>query len=61
MAELFDFRNPDYEAVYAARKKRLAHIRAHPERLGQIKGYYRDHPADFINDSFAEPGAPLAR
>lgn len=60
----FDFKNPDYVAVFQARLKRLAFLRgsgvdsADPleiaavaaQRLAFVKGWYRDHPADFIND-----------
>jgi len=49
MAE-FDFKNPDYEAVYAGRRRRLAWLRSNPEKLAQVKAYYRLNPADFIND-----------
>lgn len=49
----FDWRNPDYAAVYAERARRLAWLRSDPQpgtRLGALWTYYRDHPADFIND-----------
>lgn len=48
----FDFRNPDYSAVFAERAKRLAWIRADDtgERLQNLRAYYRDNPAQFITD-----------
>jgi hypothetical protein len=48
----FDWRNPDYVAVFRRRAEILATIRA--DKSGQIlasfKRHYRDNPADFIND-----------
>lgn len=49
MAE-FDWKNPDYPAVLAARSEKLRKIRANPEMLSPLKAYYKDNPADFIND-----------
>jgi len=46
----FDFRNPDYAAVFKQRLAVLERIREHPERLPALKAYYRTHPAEFIND-----------
>lgn len=49
----FDWRNPDYAAVFAERARRLAWLRSDPKpgtRLGALWTYYREHPADFIND-----------
>ncbi|MGY0790945.1 hypothetical protein ACW7BJ_16385 [Azospirillum argentinense] len=46
----FDFRKPDYVAVFRWRAERLAKLRAEPELLPALKAYYRDHPADFIED-----------
>jgi phage terminase large subunit len=46
----FDFRNPDYIAVFRARAERLLRIRAEPSLLPALKAYYRSHPADFISD-----------
>jgi phage terminase large subunit len=45
-----DWKNPDYAGIFRARLANLERIRAEPERLPAIKAYYRDHPADFIND-----------
>lgn len=48
----FDFRHPDYTAVYNERMRRLAWIREDKTgaRLAALKTHYRAHPADFIND-----------
>ncbi|WP_052367810.1 hypothetical protein [Algiphilus aromaticivorans] len=48
--EGFDWRNPDYGAVYAERVARLKSIQDDPEALPAIKAYYAEHPADFIHD-----------
>lgn len=49
--EAFDFRNPDYTAVFQARANRLAVIRATPGLADKLKAYYRadDNPADLGN------------
>ena len=47
---LFDFRNPDYAAVFAERLERLRRIRADPTALPILKAYYKQHPAQFIDD-----------
>lgn len=46
----FDFKNPDYRAVFEWRIERLTAIRKDPSVLGGIKQYYRDNPAQFIID-----------
>lgn len=48
----FDFRNPDYNAVFAERVDRLRRIRADKtgELLRSLRAYYRDHPWQFIDD-----------
>lgn len=46
----FDWRNPNYTAVYAARAERLRRIRANPQVLSALKLHYREHPAQFITD-----------
>ena len=47
----FDWKAPDYEAVYAERLKRLENLRAmSPEELAGVKAFYKDHPTEFIND-----------
>lgn len=46
----FDFRKPDYTAVFSHRAERLAKIRSKPESIPLLKAYYRDNPAQFIID-----------
>lgn len=46
----FDFKNPDYYPVVQARIERLQAIHNDPELLAALKLYYRENPADFIND-----------
>lgn len=48
----FDWKNPDYATVFAQRAERLARIRADKSGmlLAALKVYYRDNPADFVND-----------
>lgn len=46
----FDYKNPDYGAIFQRRLDRLSEIRKNPECLPQLKLYYRDHIADFITD-----------
>jgi phage terminase large subunit len=50
VAGVFDFRNPDYTAIFRERARRLQEIRGEPGILPGLKAYYRQHPADFIND-----------
>lgn len=45
-----DWRNPDYAEIIRTRMHNLEKLREHPEDLPLIKAYYREHPADFIND-----------
>lgn len=47
---VFDWKNPDYGPIYMERLACLQRLRDEPERLAVLKIYYRDHPADFIND-----------
>lgn len=46
----FDFKNPDYLPIWRARYERLQRLRKDPALLRGLKVYYRDHPADFVND-----------
>jgi len=48
--EGFDFKAPDYVPVFRHRLEALQRLRADPSLLAGVKRYYRDHPADFIND-----------
>jgi phage terminase large subunit len=45
-----DWHNPDYAAIFRIRMANLEKLRRHPEKLLQLKAYYADHPAYFIND-----------
>lgn len=47
---MVDWNNPDYGPVFAERARRLEQIRKPGYDLKALKDYYRDHPADFIND-----------
>ena len=46
----FDWKHPDYTAVFKQRLDLYNQLRAHPERIPAMKLYYRDHIADFIDD-----------
>ncbi len=46
----FDFRNPDYRAVFEWRLERLQRIRADPSVVPAMKTFYADNPAQFIID-----------
>ena len=46
----FDFKGPDYTAVFAYRAERLKRIRSNPQSLPILKAFYRDNPAQFIID-----------
>lgn len=47
----FDFKRPDYTAVFQERAAKLEWMRADPDnRVPMLRRYYRDHVADFIND-----------
>lgn len=46
----FNWKNPDYTKVFKQRIERIQIIRADPSVLPDLKAYYRDNPADFIND-----------
>lgn len=48
--DAFDFRAPDYAAVYRARAERLAAIRQSPAVLEALRLHYKWNPDDFIND-----------
>lgn len=46
----FDFKRPDYVAVFRQRAERLARIRRGEVNLQLLKAYYRDHIPQFISD-----------
>lgn len=46
----FDFKKPDYVAVFEQRLAFLKEIRANPECIPSLKAYYKNNPAEFISD-----------
>lgn len=50
MAGDFDFRSPDYPAVYRRRAEAYRRVQAHPEHLPALFAHYRNNPADFVSD-----------
>lgn len=46
----FDWAAPDYDAVLVERMRRLERLRADPSILSGLNSFYKDNPADFIND-----------
>lgn len=46
----FDWKNPDYRAIFAQRAQFLQDIRTKKVDLAKLKLYYKENPADFIND-----------
>lgn len=49
-APTFDWRNPDYDAVFAERIVRLQRLRADPGMIKPLKAWYGENPGDLIND-----------
>lgn len=50
MGAPFDFRNPDYAAIFTERLERLRRLRENPQNFAILKAYYRQDPAQFIAD-----------
>lgn len=46
----FDFKNPDYTAVFEWRLERLKRIKTSAEALPGLRKFYKDNPAQFITD-----------
>ena len=46
----WNWKRPDYASIFDQRSETLLRIREHPERLPDLRDYYRENPADFIND-----------
>lgn len=46
----FDWKRPDYGPIYEARKTRLENIRNGLVPLEPLRMFYKDNPANFIND-----------
>lgn len=49
--EKWDWKNPDYDAVFRIRTARVERMRAEPEIVPRLREYYASHPADWINDT----------
>jgi len=49
-AQSVDWLTPNYLPIWTARAERLMKLRADPALLQAVRVYYRDHPADFVND-----------
>ena len=48
--EGWDWKRPDYEAIFKVRVERIQRMRDNPEIVARLKDYYAAKPADFIND-----------
>jgi phage terminase large subunit len=48
--EGFDFRNPDYPAIFALRARNLKKLRDNPESIPSLLAYYKLNPAQMITD-----------
>ena len=46
----FDWKNPNYDAIFTERGERLKRIRSTPGMLAGLKEHYKNHPADFVSD-----------
>lgn len=46
----FNWKNPDYPAIYAERAWRLKHLHKRPDLVTASKIHYASHPWDFVND-----------
>lgn len=46
----FDFKNPDYATVWKMRLAALKRIEEDPGCVPDLKAYYKENPADFIDD-----------
>lgn len=46
----FDFKHPDYAAVWKMRLQALERIRADPACIPDLKAFYKENPAYFIDD-----------
>ena len=50
MLDNFDFRNPNYSAVFAQRAERLSRLRENPANFSKLLAHYRNNPAQMIID-----------
>jgi phage terminase large subunit len=46
----FDWKRPEYVAVFQERVERLCRLRANPQALPALKFHYKNNPAQFITD-----------
>jgi hypothetical protein len=46
----WDWRKPDYEAIFRVRVERIQRMRDQPEIVARLRDYYASRPADFVND-----------
>lgn len=46
----WDWQNPDYDAVFAARAARIRYLREHPHLLPALRQHYAEDWVSFIND-----------
>ena len=46
----FDWKHPDYIPIFRQRLAMLERLRNRPDLMPGVRAWYRDHPADFIND-----------
>lgn len=46
----WDWKNPDFDAEFLRRAEALQKIRATPGAVDKLKAYYKDNPAEFIDD-----------
>lgn len=49
MNEQFDWKNPNYDAIYLERIQYLERMRADPSIVPGVKAYFKEHPVEFIN------------
>lgn len=45
-----DWKNPDYQSIFAERLENLANIRRNPAILPALRMHYKENPIDFISD-----------
>lgn len=50
MTDTFDWKNPDYDAVFTERAARLERLRAAPAAWAPLCEFYKDNPVEFITE-----------
>ncbi len=48
--EWFDWKAPDYDRVWRERMASITDLRAEPSKWETLREFYKEHPAEFIND-----------